>query len=257
LVYYYALLIYVLMSVSVIAWLLIQMRGFKKTDQILMSKVVVSEKLLKYLGLDTPDLDPSSVESQRSLGEQFFSDVFSDIQNDKALSAQQRRERSERIYKICKQLKGRVDLSLFLTDTKLKNIMVTNVVFIRVSSSFKEVPKKFDEFSIRHLLVVDQLNKLVGLITQRDLYQICPPRKLQDGTWKFDEVTLNNIILANVMVKDLFSMSPDDSIGDALVHMVRSGYGCIPIIEKNKKLVGVLTRRDILKLIATAHKASI
>ena len=141
----------------------------------------------------------------------------------------------------------------FLKATKIKEIMTPKVVSLKAGALFSEVPKQFNAHGIRHLPVVDENNKLVGLITQRDLYKVHSPRKLEDGSWYYDEEALNEFILESVMLKNPFVMRPEDCVGDALLVMVRNKYGCIPIVDKDKKLCGILTRVDILKMAARIY----
>jgi len=138
--------------------------------------------------------------------------------------------------------------------TKLKDIMTKDVITIKVDRPFSEVPKKMKEYHVRHLPVVDGSNKLLGLITQRMMYKIISPRKLMDGEWHYDEEMLNNVILKHVMVKEIYALSPEQSLGKALMKMVYSKYGCIPVVDGNNRVVGIVTREDILKLAADIYQ---
>ena len=144
-------------------------------------------------------------------------------------------------------------VKVLLKETKIKEIMTASPVSVKIDEHFSEVPRKFREYGIRHLPVVDENNKLVGLITQRDLYKIQPPRKLIDGTWHYDEEVLNSTILRHVMIKDPFFMNIEDSIGEALIKMVNKKYGCIPIVDKDNFLCGIITLIDILKVAAQIY----
>ncbi len=141
-----------------------------------------------------------------------------------------------------------------IDQTKLKDIMSTNVISIRTNDPFSEVARKMKEFHIRHLPVVDEEDYLVGLITQRMLYQIRSPRKLMDGEWYYDEEMLNDVILKHVMAREVVSLYPDQSMGKALMKMVYGKYGCIPIVDFNNKLVGIVTRKDLLKVAAKIYE---
>ena len=96
---------------------------------------------------------------------------------------------------------------------------------------------------------------LVGIITQRNLYKIKPPRKSLNGDWLYDHEALNQVILEHAMTKDVYALSPDNSLGKALIKMVYSKFGCIPIVEDDNTLCGIITRRDFLKLLADAYES--
>jgi len=138
--------------------------------------------------------------------------------------------------------------TVLLHETKIKEKMTPSPVSVKVDTSFKEVPKIFEKYKIRHLPVVDDNNRLMGLISQRDLFRIQPPRKRGDGSLFYDDETLESIILPHVMVKDPFFMYEDDTMGDALIKIVEKKYGCILVVDREKVLRGILTQVDILKV---------
>ena len=138
--------------------------------------------------------------------------------------------------------------------TKLSEIMSSRVISIQVDAPFSEVARMMRQNDIRHLPIVDDRSKLVGMITQRMLYQIRSPRKLIDGEWYYDEDILNDVILKNVMEKDLVSFQPYHSVGKALMKMTYSKCGGIPIVEDDHTLVGIVTRKDILKFAADIYQ---
>jgi len=135
-----------------------------------------------------------------------------------------------------------------LNKVKLREIMSSPAISIRADSPFREVAKFFVQKKIRHLPVINSLQEVVGIITQRDLYKIQPPHKTEDGQWEFDLEALDGFILQNVMVSDPFTLTQDHTLADAIGPMVRHKYGCIPIVDDNKKLCGILTQFDLIKL---------
>ncbi len=135
-----------------------------------------------------------------------------------------------------------------LSHTKIEAIMSPEVVSIVEDTHFSNVPQLFTNHNIRHLPVVDEDNELVGLMTQRELYKIQSPRKLEDGSWYYDESILDNIILSHVMIKDLLTLHPEDTVKEAVFLMVHHKCGCIPIVDEKNILCGIITQHDILKI---------
>src|SRR5436853_518517 len=108
-----------------------------------------------------------------------------------------------------KLLKTHQDIKMLLKMTKLKDIMTSPVITIRINESLSLVPKKLKDNIIRHLPVVDENNKLLGLITQRDLYRLQSPHKLMgEDVWVYDDDMLNSQILGRVMVSNPLTMNP-------------------------------------------------
>ena len=141
-------------------------------------------------------------------------------------------------------------IKIILNRVKIDEIMTKKVISIHENDRFSLVEEKLREFRIRHLPVVDQGGKLVGIVTQRDLYRIQSPRHLEDDTWYYDQRSLDSHILKYVMTKDPCALNPEDPVAKAVVLMVERKYGCLPIVKKDRTLCGIITQLDILKIAA-------
>ncbi len=139
---------------------------------------------------------------------------------------------------------------VLLQQTKVKDIMTSPVISVKVDVPFSQVEEKFQQHGIRHLPIVGDNNVLLGLITQRDLYRVLSPKKQEDGQTFYDREALDEIILARVMNDRPVSVQPEDSVGQAVLLMVKGKYGCLPVVEKNGQLCGIITQMDILKVSA-------
>jgi len=140
-----------------------------------------------------------------------------------------------------------------LAETKLKELMSKKVISININAPFSEVPQKFQSAGIRHLPVIDDSGKFLGIMTEREMYKIHSPRKLMDGTWYYDEEMLNDVILKHVMIKDVFCLDPESAMGEALVYMANHKSGCIPVVDKNGALKGIVTQYDFIKKAAQLY----
>ena len=136
-----------------------------------------------------------------------------------------------------------------MRDISLKEIMVTNVFSAHVNDPLSIVEKKFREHGIRHLPVVDDQKRVVGMFTQRDLLRCLSPHKTEDG-YVFDKEQMDRFILKYVMAKDPVVLSPDDTVAHVVDIMARDKFGCIPITDANRVLVGIVTQIDVLKCFA-------
>ena len=110
------------------------------------------------------------------------------------------------------------------------------------------------ERRFRHLPVVDDAWKLVGLITQRDLFRIHSPQKDNEGHVVYDKTGLDKYVLKHVMTKDPLALQPTNTLADALLIMAEKKYGCIPVVDENGILAGIITQVDILKKIQITLK---
>jgi CBS domain-containing protein len=142
---------------------------------------------------------------------------------------------------------------LNLKDILLKDVMVKKPITIDIDASFGLVEDYFRRYHIRHLPVVDKPNVLQGIITQRDLYKICAPRKTIEGELVYDKEELNKFILKYVMTPTPYALGPDDTLEHCIDAMVTTRYGCIPVVDKDKKLLGIVTQIDTLRTIVSHY----
>lgn len=134
-------------------------------------------------------------------------------------------------------------------NVPVKEIMTKNVEFLHEEDPFSKVEQKFKTRHIRHLPVIDKKNKLVGIISERDLYRTVAPHKTEEG-YLYDRSQLDQFILKYVMTSNPFCLSPESTVKDALEAMAFQKYGCIPITDEAGLLVGIVTRSDVLAYVA-------
>ena len=139
-------------------------------------------------------------------------------------------------------------LEKLLHYIKVKDVMVSPVITVHENDELHIIQDKFATYDIRHLPVINDAGRVVGLIGQRDLYKIHSPRRLEDGSWYYDKDILDSFILKNVMVKDPYFLKPENTLEDIMKDMVRFKFGCIPIVDEYGKPVGIITRDTIIQI---------
>lgn len=100
------------------------------------------------------------------------------------------------------------------------------------------------ENEIRHVPVVDQSGRLVGMVTDRDLRQatLARVRALRDA----DE----DLRVQDVMTWAVVTSEPDMPLPRAAALMYERRIGSLPVVEEGR-LVGMLTERDLLRALMT------
>lgn len=99
---------------------------------------------------------------------------------------------------------------------------------------------------IRHLPVVDSRGALLGIITQRDLFQTGLLRALGFG-WRARREALGLLLVSEAMKTDVATIAPNASISDAAKLMIERQIGYVVVVE-NQRIVGILTESDFVKL---------
>jgi CBS domain-containing protein len=62
--------------------------------------------------------------------------------------------------------------------------------------------------------------------------------------------------VSDVMAKDVLTVDPADSIGEAAEKMVAAGVGAVVVVEDFVRIVGIVTERDLLRAVAQRARAA-
>lgn len=101
---------------------------------------------------------------------------------------------------------------------------------------------------VRHVPVIDHQQKLVGLVTHRDLLR-ASVSTFSDLDPEEKQELYHHIPIRDIMTDDVLTATPETSISEAAQIMEENKVGCLPIMQ-GEKLVGILTEADFLHLIA-------
>lgn len=128
---------------------------------------------------------------------------------------------------------------------KVHELMTPEPIVLMVDDSI-DVAERFMEFAhVRHLPVVDGVH-LVGLVTHRDLLRASVSALA--GVSRREEEGLKMVIpIVEIMNKDVSTVGPTTDVKEAIELMTGHKYGCLPVVEDDNKLVGILTEADFLK----------
>lgn len=144
------------------------------------------------------------------------------------------------------------DLREAINSTPISEFMILPPIVLRYNESFSKVEEILRLRGIKHLPILDENGRLGGLITLSDLYRTCSPRRNLQGEYVYDKAQLDNFILKNVMTRDPYTLRAGNTLKDALEMMTRGGFGCLPIVDEDRRIVGIVTQTDIIRIISTA-----
>jgi CBS domain-containing protein len=99
---------------------------------------------------------------------------------------------------------------------------------------------------VRHLPVVDDAGRLLGLVTHRDLLAASPSRvRVRDEAARLR--LLASIAAREVMETHLVVTLPDEPAAVAGERMIAGKIGALPVVERSGRLVGILTTEDLVR----------
>lgn len=102
------------------------------------------------------------------------------------------------------------------------------------------------ERKIRHLPVVDEHGKLIGMVSDRDVRSAMPSSLLDPEDY---EATLNKIMdypIERIMTPDPHRVYLYYTIQDVLLIMRKYKVGALPVVDDDDMLQGILSTRDLL-----------
>jgi len=137
---------------------------------------------------------------------------------------------------------------------KVKDIMRSSVVTLHASDSLGVADDVMSMGRIRHLPVVDGDRRVVGLLTQRDLYKAAISSVLGFTKTKAHE-WLGKIDVRDVMTVGVTTVDMEAGIVEAVDKMLSKKFGCLPVIDQEGCLVGLITESDCLRCFRDLMKA--
>lgn len=113
-----------------------------------------------------------------------------------------------------------------------ENGMINNPITLSKDAVVKDALKMMKEYSIGGIPIVDKDNRLIGIVTNRDLrFERNIKRPLQE-----------------IMTKEVITAPLHTNFDKAADILQQHRIEKLPVIDKNGKLVGLITYRDIIKL---------
>lgn len=125
----------------------------------------------------------------------------------------------------------------------VKDRMTPNPICGSPDLPVTEVQELMRERNFRHLPILDENQKLVGLVTQRSLLKALPSDV--SGFSRFEiSYILAKIKARDVMTKDVITIDENVAIEDAARIMAVEKIGCLPVCKENV-MVGIITDNDL------------
>jgi acetoin utilization protein AcuB len=119
--------------------------------------------------------------------------------------------------------------------------MTRKVITLSPMDTVRDAQRILEENRIHHLPVVEG-EDLVGIVSDTDLRKWFLRGETVDGKGTVSR-RIGNV--REIMTRDVITMSPGDTIEDALLVLHRRRFGALPVVE-GKKLVGIVTKADVL-----------
>lgn len=148
---------------------------------------------------------------------------------------------------------------------KIKDFMITDVICVTKDKTIKELLEVLVKYKIGGVPVVDNDNRLSGMVSDGDIIRYLQPMgrtvydmftlvlvsEKEDLKHKIEYSIDHSVEKIINKKKDVYTVHPEDNLEEALSVFSKYHFKKIPVIDENSKVVGVVSRGDIIRFISS------
>lgn len=125
----------------------------------------------------------------------------------------------------------------------VKNRMTKNPICIDVNSKISEAVDLMSEKNLHRLPVVKN-GKLVGLVTESLISKRGASKATSLSIYELNYL-LSKTSVDAIMIKDVVTIHENRLFEDAALLMTKHDIGCLPVVNDENDVVGILTNNDV------------
>ncbi len=125
--------------------------------------------------------------------------------------------------------------------------MTRDVVTVRPETGILAAQALMVQNRIRHLPVVAEDNFLVGIVSDRDIRSAMPSTVLSESEKAAEELRLAAMKVKDIMTANPVTVSPTQTLEDAILMMQNLKVGAFPVVGPEGKLEGLISVRDLMR----------
>jgi CBS-domain-containing membrane protein len=153
------------------------------------------------------------------------------------------------------------EISDLAAGERVSDVMTRNVTSVRTGASLAEVVRDLLRRTFRSVPVVDDDNRVVGIMTngdivrrgnlavRLDLLQSMPAGEQESI---LAALTASNLTSADVTTPDVVTVAQDAHVRDAAKLMMQHHLKRLPVVDAEGRLAGIVSRVDLLRTVARA-----
>lgn len=132
-------------------------------------------------------------------------------------------------------------------NIELEKIMTKNVLSVGPNDMMEKVQDLFEENDFHHIPVVED-QKVVGIISRSDYDKLCHSFTLfkLKSSEKYNESIMKSLLTREVMTKHVVTLNSTDTVSRAADYFKENLFHAIPVVDQDKKLLGIITTYDLL-----------
>ena len=146
---------------------------------------------------------------------------------------------------------------------RARDVMVSPVITAKPSASVREVAQLFLKHRISAVPVVDDQDRIVGIVSEGDLLHRAEAATSRQRSWWLLALTSDETLageyvkaharrITDVMTTNVVTVGPDTPVHEIATLLERKAIKRVPVVE-NGRLVGVVSRANLIQAVGSAR----
>ena len=138
-------------------------------------------------------------------------------------------------------------------NATVKDVMSTHVVAVRKNAPFKEMATRLREHRVSAFPVLDEDNKVVGVVSEADLLtkealEFSAAGRVSGMLHHREQAKAAATTAADLMTKPPVTVGPDEFVSHAARLMYARKVKRLPVVDDDGRLIGIVSRADVLSV---------
>lgn len=134
--------------------------------------------------------------------------------------------------------------------TLVSEVMTKKVYSLAPNDLMGKVKTLFDQHRIHHIPIVDEEQRVVGMVSTQDYHKILHAFTVfsTQASQAFNRSIQGALLVKDIMVKNVVTIREDEPIQVAAKCFLENKFHALPVVDAAGKLCGILTSHDLLAL---------
>src|SRR6516225_4187853 len=134
----------------------------------------------------------------------------------------------------------------------VKDIMTTRVIWVGKDATFRDMAAALREYRISAFPVVDADRKVIGVVSEADMLNKAAlddePGVISGILHRRDQAKARGVTAGDLMTTAVVAVRPEDTVEHAARLMYDRGVKRLPVTDESGRLVGIISRADVLSV---------
>ena len=123
---------------------------------------------------------------------------------------------------------------------KVEDVMNEEIIVAEENEQVSHARNLMLKYGYSRILVVNQEDKLVGILTEKDL-----TRKMRSNGPIWKRRTIDNISIRRVMTPNPITITPTREVRDAVELMIKNDISSVPVVDGDE-ILGIVTKTELM-----------